>query len=31
MRVTENEQMTIGEVDISKIRFDPVAAKLNVQ
>jgi hypothetical protein len=23
MRVTENEQMTIGEVDISKIRFDP--------
>jgi hypothetical protein len=22
MRVTENEQMTIGEVDISKIRFD---------
>jgi IS5 family transposase len=23
MRVTQNEQMTIGEVDISKIRFDP--------
>jgi IS5 family transposase len=23
MRVTENEQMTVGEVDISKIRFGP--------
>ena len=23
MRVVQNEQMTIGEVDISKIRFDP--------
>jgi hypothetical protein len=23
MRVAQNEQMTIGEVDISNIRFDP--------